>query len=105
MLTRELLLRPEAEAEIGEALSWYKQQAEGLDSEFLRAVEGCLNAIKRNPLAYPVVHKPVRRALLRKFPYSVFFLYEQTDAEDERIVVLACFHARRNPKQWRVRMM
>ncbi len=103
MLTRKLLIRPEAEAEIVEAHNWYKLQAEGLSSEFLRAVDACLNSIEREPLAYPVVHKQVRRALLRKFPYGIFFVYEQMNEENERIVVLACFHARRDPKQWQER--
>lgn len=103
MRTRKLLIRPEAEAEIVEAYNWYKLQTEGLSSEFLRAVDACLNSIEREPLTYPIVHKQVRRALLRKFPYGIFFVYEQMDEEDERIVVLACFHARRDPKQWRER--
>jgi plasmid stabilization system protein ParE len=103
MLFRKLLIRPEAEAEIVEAHNWYKLQAEGLSSEFLRAVDACLSAIEREPLAYPIVYKQVRRALVRKFPYSIFFVYEQLDEETERIVVLACFHGRRDPKQWQER--
>ncbi len=103
MLMRELLIRPEAEAEIVAAHNWYKLQAQGLSSEFLRAVDACLSAIEREPLAYSVVYKHVRRALVRKFPYSIFFLHEQLDEENERIVVLACFHGRRDPKQWQER--
>jgi plasmid stabilization system protein ParE len=103
MLMRKLLIRPEAEAEIVEAHNWYKLQAEGLSSEFLRAVEACLSSIEREPFAYPVVHKQVRRALLRKFPYGIFFIHEPIDEENEHIVVLACFHARRDPKQWQER--
>lgn len=104
MLARKLLIRPEAEAEIVEAHNWYKLQAAGLSSEFLRAVDACLSAIEREPQAYPIVHRQVRRALLRKFPYSIFFVYEQLDEENEQISVLACFHARRDPKQWQERL-
>lgn len=57
-----------------------------LNSEFLRAVDARPNSIERTPLAYPIVHKAIRRALLRKFSYSIFFVYEQDEA-DERIVV------------------
>lgn len=98
----KLLIRPEAEVEIADAHNWYKLQAEGLSSEFLRAVDACLNSVERMPLAYPIVHKNIRRALLRKFPYGIFFVYE-TDEDEGRVVVLACFHARRDPKVWQKR--
>lgn len=103
MPTRTLLIRPEAEAEIAEAYNWYGLQAEGLSSEFMRAVEACLSSVEREPLIYPIVYKQIRRALVRKFPYAVFFLREQMDEENERIVVLACFHSRRDPRQWQER--
>jgi toxin ParE1/3/4 len=41
---------------------------------------------------YPAVHGDVRRALLRRFPYSVFFL-----VEDDLAIVLAVHHRRRDP--------
>lgn len=40
------------------------------------------------------VRSDVRRAVLQRFPYSIYFI-----VEDERIVVLAIFHARRAPNQ------
>ncbi|MDQ3815460.1 MAG: type II toxin-antitoxin system RelE/ParE family toxin [Armatimonadota bacterium] len=108
-MRRKLLIRPEAEADIVTAHNWYKLQAEGLGTEFLRAVDACLSAIERNPLAYPLIHKQVRRSLIRKFPYAIFYLIEIEEDEDlsqpvEKIVVLACFHAKRDPKQWQKRV-
>lgn len=103
MAMRKLLIRPAAEAEIVQAHNWYKLQTEDLSGEFLRAVDACLSAIEREPLAYAIVHRQVRRALLRKFPYSLFFRHETIDEDNERIVILACFHARRDPKQWQER--
>ncbi len=103
MITRKVLVRPEAETEISEAHSWYNLQTEGLGSEFLRSVDACLSSVEREPLSYPIVYKQIRRALVRKFPYGIFFVYEQLDEENERIVVLACFHGRRDPKQWQSR--
>jgi hypothetical protein len=46
----------------------------------------------------PVVHAPFRRALLRRFPYCVFYYLEA-----EEVVVVGCFHAHRSPEVWRVR--
>jgi plasmid stabilization system protein ParE len=66
-----------------------------LGSEFVRAVDACLSGIGRNPLAYQVIHEQVRRALIRKFPYTILDVFEQNT-----VFVLACFHARRDPKRW-----
>jgi len=94
----EIRIRLEAEAEISEAFRWYEDKNEGLGSEFMRALDAGLSYIQRNPTAYPIVHKQMRRALLRRFPYSVNYLLE-----GDKIIVLACFHASRDPKQWKKR--
>lgn len=93
-----IIVRPEAEAEITEAFRWYEDKNEGLGSEFLRALDAALSSARRNPTVYALVHNQVRRVLLRRFPYSVFYLFE-----DSAIIVLACFHASRDPKQWQRR--
>jgi toxin ParE1/3/4 len=97
-VTHAVAIRPEAEAEILEAYQWYEQGTEGLGLEFMRAVEACLAAIERHPKGYPVVHREVRRALLRRFPYGLFYLLD-----GDNIVVIACFHASRDPKEWQRR--
>jgi len=94
-VSRELIIRPEAEAELGEAFEWYESRVQGLGAEFLLAIEATLASIARNPLQHPLVHMTVRRALLRRFPYEIFFVLG-----GHHIVILAVFHAKRNPKQW-----
>jgi toxin ParE1/3/4 len=94
----EMIIRPEAEAELAEAFDWYEEQLRGLGSEFLISVDATVHAIVRNPLQFPKIHRDVRRALLHRFPYGVFFL-----VDDSRIIVIAFFHAKRNPKRWQVR--
>ena len=98
-MRHELILRPEAEAELAEAFEWYESRVPGLGLEFIRSVDSLLNSISRNPLSYPVVYKTIRRALTRKFPYEIFFV-----VETEAIAVLAVLHAKRNPKRWRERI-
>ena len=93
-----LVIRPEAEAEIVAAYDYYETVAKGLGATFLLAVEACLDGIQHSPEMYAVLHKDIRRGLLRRFPYGIFYL-----AEQEQIVILACFHARRDPKQWQRR--
>lgn len=89
---------PEAESDYFDALGWYDAREHRLAAEFRRSVDTCISAIQANPEAFPKVHARLRRALLRRFPYGLFYL-----AEEKEIVVLACFHAARDPKAWRRR--
>ena len=97
-MNRRLLFRPEAAEELAAAYDWYEARVEGLGNEFVRAVDACLASIERGPHVYPIVHKEVRRALLRRFPYGIFYIFN-----DIEIVILACFHVRRDPKIWKKR--
>jgi toxin ParE1/3/4 len=91
-------IRPAAAAEIETAYRWYEKERTGLGSEFLEAVNKLVNTIAENPERFPVVRKDVRRAVLRRFPYSIFY-----PIVSGNIVVIACFHGKRNPKVWRLR--
>ena len=94
-MTYQVVVRPEAAREVQEAFDWYEGRSEGLGLEFLRAADASLASVQRNPLAFPKVHKEVRRVLIRKFPYALFYI-----VEEESIAVVACFHARRDPIDW-----
>lgn len=97
-MTLRLVFHPAARAELLDAQQWYEARAAGLGLEFARAVEAAVMAIRRNPSAFPVVYEGIRQAVLRRFPYSVLFAVEA-----EAVVVLACFHHRRDPRIWRER--
>jgi toxin ParE1/3/4 len=97
-MTYKVVVRPEAAREIQEAFDWYEGRSEGLGLEFLRAADACLSGVRRNPSAFQPVHEQVRRALLRKFPYALFYLLSE-----DTIVVVACFHVRRSPADWQRR--
>ena len=94
-----LIVRPEAERDLAEAHDWYESQVTGLGSEFLLAIDAALSSIQRMPELYHVVYKNLRRALIRRFPYGIFYLLEEA-----KIVVIAVMHARRDPETWRSRL-
>lgn len=96
-MNHNLIIQPEAEYDIEDAFKWYESQNSGLGSEFIRAVDVCLSGIGRNPLAYQVIHEQVRKALIRRFPYIILYIFNE---DTDTVFVLACFHAKRNPKQW-----
>jgi plasmid stabilization system protein ParE len=98
-MTRRLIIRPEAEAEMADAFDWYEDRVPGLGADFTLCLDAVFSAIVRSPQQFPRVHRIVRRALTRRFPYEVFFVEDA-----ERIVVLSVFHAKRNPKRWQERI-
>jgi len=91
----QLRFRHEARLDILEARLWYEERGPGLGVEFSRAVDSSVAGILRFPEAYPEVHRDVRKAVLRRFPYSLLFVIDDTD-----LLVLGCFHHRRDPKSW-----
>jgi hypothetical protein len=56
-VNRELILTPEAETEIAEAVAWYEQQKLGLGLDFIRAVDFALVAVCWNPFQYQTIWK------------------------------------------------
>ena len=92
------LVEPEAEAELHEAFAWYDGRVPGLGSEFMRAVRAAFSAIRRNPEQFPRVRSEIRRALVRRFPYGVYYV-----AEPEQTTVIAVVHTRRHPRRWHSR--
>ena len=96
--TKQIIVRPEAEADIGDAYKWYESQRKGLGESFLLCIEESLARISRKPSIYRLVHENVRRILIHRFPFGIFFV-----EEDDRVVIIAVLHARRNPKAWKKR--
>ena len=94
-MTYPLILRPEAEEDLLDAYRWYDERVSDLGLRFLESVERTLTQVENNPQAFAEVHEGVRRALIRTFPYGVYFSFE-----GERIVVLAIVHSLRHPRVW-----
>jgi plasmid stabilization system protein ParE len=97
-MTPRLLFRPAAVEELREARGWYEAQRAGLGEELEQSIEASLRRVSANPEAFPEVAPGVRRAVIERFPYGIFYR-RLTDA----IEVLAVFHHRRDPAIWRGR--
>jgi plasmid stabilization system protein ParE len=81
--------------EIGEAQEWYELQNPGLGEEFIAAMELQLKRLEQAPLLYAEVIPNVRRALLPRFPYGLFYT-----VRGNLIQILAVLHDVRNPNHW-----
>lgn len=94
-MTLGMILRQKAERDIEFARNWYDAQQVGLGEEFLSAVQERLVEIRRFPESCPEIHKKLRRALVGRFPYLIFYLLTQ-----DKVVVLAVLHTSRDPANW-----
>ncbi len=94
----EVRFSSKAATELEAAALWYEEQKRGLGSEFIRAVDVALSKIGRTPMIFNISFEDMRRCLLKKFPFGIFF-----SVEEDHIVVVSIFHLRRNPKQLKKR--
>ncbi len=98
-MTYKIKISEEAALDLDEAYQWYESQISQLGSEFIRVVDKNFTSIQQNPLAYPIIYNNVRRKLLPRFNYGLFYLIQ-----DDIIFILACFHVKRDPQQWKRRL-
>ena len=90
--------RPEADLDLAEAQAYLDRQESGLGREFADEIETCLLGVSRLPESFPVVSRRTRRALVKRFPYAIFFFID-----GDRIRVTAIVHQSRHPRTWRRR--
>jgi len=83
---------PEAEEDLLAGINYYEECREGLGYDFAREVYAAIHNIIKTPKLWPELEKDVRRRLLRRFPYAIYF-----KVEDDRVIVFGSFHCARNP--------
>jgi len=98
-MAAELIIAPEAQQDIEEAYGWFEERRIGLGEDFLTCVDACIQNICRMPELYARVHEEYRRALVRRFPYAVF--YEFTEG---KVIIYSIFHMSQDPHKWRYRL-
>lgn len=93
-----LVFRPEVREELNEAYDWYENQKTGLGDDFLDSIDEALNRICQMPESYPMVYRDVRRSVVHRFPYLVYYRIVSS-----RVIITAIFHSRRDLKSWQIR--
>ena len=91
-MTYELRFQPQVVEDVASAVEWYENRRDNLGNEFLKSYYATLDLIVSRPEVHTVVHSDIRRALLRKFPYAVFF-----GIEGRFIIIIMVHHCMRDP--------
>lgn len=89
----------EAERDLLDAYDWYERFRVGLGEEFLLCVDARIESILRSPMAHEIVVDAFRRALVRRFPFAIFYEYDGAT-----VVIYGVLHTARDPDKWRRRL-
>lgn len=98
-MTVRIVVQPEAVDDLSMARAWYEEQQAGLGIQFLERVSEVLERLREHPRLYAVIEHGVRRALVRRFPYIVYYRFEEGLVD-----VIGVFHAFRDPSAWQARV-
>jgi len=91
----------EVQNDIEAAALWYEQERKKLGMRFIAELDRLFDRIGSHPLQFPLVDTPIRRALLHRFPYAVYFFAEDPGGCP---TILAVLHQHREPDVWRNRL-
>jgi plasmid stabilization system protein ParE len=94
---------PAALVEYEDATRYYLEQASPIvAAAFVAAVESAIQTVLASPMTWRVVDEPaVRRYLLSRFPYALYYRWDQGS---DRVAFYAVMHLRRQPGYWRYRL-
>lgn len=94
---------PEAAEEYLAAAQYYLEHASPLiAAAFLAEIETAIQTLRAAPMRWPVIEEPqIRRYLLTRFPYSIYYRYER---DSDRVSIYAVMHTSRRPGYWRYRV-
>ena len=84
-----------AQGEVAAAVGAYDEIGRDLGDAFIAHVDDALAIVSALPESKAVLYRDVRRIVLRRFPYSIFYRAQPT-----QIVVLGVRHQAANPVEW-----
>ena len=95
----KLIINPFAEQDLYDVRKWYNLQKNYLGKKVVQEIKKTIKRINENPFQFPIEKKQIRKAVVHKFPYSIFF-YINNDI----INIFAIFNSHRDPKIWQKRI-
>jgi plasmid stabilization system protein ParE len=92
-------IQPRAITDAERAARWYEARRPGLGSEFILELDAAIEKAAIFPAICALIYRHVRRVLLRRFPYAVYFTFDSSVIE-----VFAILHLRRAQENWSSRV-
>jgi plasmid stabilization system protein ParE len=76
-MSRELRVSSLAEKDLAEVFEWYKRRSAGLGTEFIKYVDATVLLVQRSPLIFRKRVGEYRLAMTPRFPYAVYFIFDE----------------------------
>lgn len=84
-------ISPLAFFDLDETVKWYNYQKPGLGNVFLINFNTSIEKIKNNPYSFRIISEPVRRMVLKKFPFKILYIIDINE-----IVIIGIVHQKRS---------
>jgi len=91
-MSMRILYVPEIITDLADARDWYESRSDGLGEEFIRMAYAGFEELVEFPEKYETAYGLFRRALMRRFPYSIYY-----QPVASRVTVYGVFHSSRDP--------
>jgi plasmid stabilization system protein ParE len=95
----KLVYHPDAEEELLDAVRFYQRRVTGLGERFLREFDAAISRIQAAPDRWAMVEGDIRRYLMRRFPYAIYYRHEE-----DCLRILVVKHHSRHPDYWKCRI-
>lgn len=92
-------LSDDAEVDFDKSFEFYSKDSTKVADAFFKQINLGFENIKQNPKSFPIAHKDIRKYVVKKFPFVIYYRIVRT-----LIQVIAIFHTSRNPEIWNERI-
>jgi plasmid stabilization system protein ParE len=94
---RPVRFLPEAVQDLLATQRWYGRWEPALARDFAEVFAAAVERIRRDPGSFPLVHGQIRRLVMKRFPYAVYF------REQGGEILVIALHGRQDLKLWQQR--
>lgn len=77
-MTLQVRIEPEARIDLVAVAEWYDEQDPGanLPLQLFAEFDTVIDLLREQPEAFPIFEANVRRAILRQFPYGIYYVID-----------------------------
>lgn len=88
-----IIVSPRSQKEIEHAIDYYALNSINAPKKFIQSLANAYLSLQNNPF-FEIQYNSIRAIKLRKFPYSLYFVINDSN---NTVRIIACFHHKRNP--------
>lgn len=92
-------LSSEAEVDLDKSYECYYEDNTKAADAFFKQINLGFEHIRQQPNSFPIVHKDIRKYVVKKFPFVIYY-----QVIGKVIQIIAIFHTSRNPEIWNERI-